>query len=130
NDVLTGGEGNDSLEGGQHNDTLDGGEGDDLMWGGAGNDRFLFGETGGSDRISDFATGPDKVVRSAIDAVDGGADHAFSFIGGGGLSGSAGQRRAYSSGGSHWIEGNVDGDGLADFIIQTHVLLAASDLGL
>lgn len=130
NDVLTGGEGNDSLEGGQHNDTLDGGEGDDLMWGGAGNDRFLFGETGGSDRIFDFAKGQDKVDLSAIDAVDGGADDAFSFIGAGAFSGSAGQLRAYSSGGSHWIEGDVDGDGLADFMIQTNVLLAASDLVL
>ena len=64
---------------------------------------------------------------SAIDAVAGGADNAFSFIGAGAFSGTAGQLRAYSSGGSNYVAGDVNGDGVADFTIQTNLLLASSD---
>jgi Ca2+-binding RTX toxin-like protein len=127
NDTLTGGDGGDSLDGGEHNDTLNGGAGNDLLRGGSGNDVFLFGETGGSDRIFDFAKGQDKVNLAAIDAVTGGADNAFSFIGASAFGGVAGQLRAYNSGGNSWVAGDVNGDGVADFTIQTNVLLASSD---
>jgi serralysin len=130
NDALTGGANNDSLDGGEHNDTLNGGAGNDLLRGGNGNDVFLFGEIGGSDRIFDFAKGQDKVNLAAIDAVTGGADNAFSFIGAGAFGHVAGQLRSYSSGGNNWVAGDVNGDGVADFTIQTNVLLASSDFVL
>ena len=64
---------------------------------------------------------------AAIDAVAGGGDNAFSFIGAGAFGGVAGQLRSYSSGGNNWVAGDVNGDGVADFTIQTNVLLASSD---
>jgi serralysin len=127
NDTLTGGADADSLDGGAHNDLLNGGAGDDLLRGGSGRDTFLFGETGGDDRIFDFAKGQDKVDLSGIDAVAGGGDNAFAFIGASAFGGVAGQLRAYSSGGSHYVAGDVNGDGVADFTIQTNLLLATSD---
>ncbi|HEY6816676.1 MAG TPA: M10 family metallopeptidase C-terminal domain-containing protein [Croceibacterium sp.] len=130
NDTLLGGADNDNLDGGAHNDVINGGAGNDELRGGSGNDSFLFGEIGGNDRIFDFAKGQDKANLSAIDAVSGGADNAFSFIGAGAFGGVAGQLRAYSSGGSNWVAGDVNGDGVADFTIQTNVLLGASDFVL
>jgi serralysin len=139
NDTLTGGNGNDSLNGGNGNDTLSGGNGVDVLNGGAGNDTlsggngadsFVFGEIGGSDRILDFAKGSEKADLAAIDAVAGGADDAFSFIGAGAFSGAAGQLRAYSSAGNFFVAGDVNGDSVADFTIQTNVLLASGDFVL
>jgi hypothetical protein len=136
NDALSGGNGNDGLSGGTGNDMLSGGNGLDVLNGGAGNDvlsggneadTFAFSDLGGSDRILEFLKGIDKVNLTAIDAVAGGADNAFSFIGSGAFSGAAGQLRAYSSGGSHFAAGDVNGDSVADFVIQTNVLLASTD---
>ncbi len=126
-DSLLGGAGNDGISGGNGRDTINGGAGDDVMSGGNGNDLFLFTEIGGADRITDFKRGNDKVDLSAIDAVAGGGDNAFAWIGAAAFSGVAGQLRAYSSGGGHFVEGDVDGNGVADFTIQTNVLLASSD---
>ena len=67
---------------------------------------------------------------AAIDARAGGADNAFTWIGSGAFSGVAGQLRAYSQAGNHYLAGDVNGDGLADFTIQTNVLLAVSDVVL
>jgi Ca2+-binding RTX toxin-like protein len=130
NDIVNAGGGNDTVDGGEHNDTLNGGAGNDLLRGGNGNDVFVFGEVGGSDRVLDFAKGQDKVNLAAIDAVPGGADNAFSFIGAGAFGHAAGELRSYSSGGSNWVAGDVDGDGVADFMIQTNVLLASGDFVL
>ncbi|MBE9165386.1 tandem-95 repeat protein [Tychonema sp. LEGE 06208] len=71
NDTLIGGDGNDTLIGGGGNDLLAGSAGDDLLTGGSGEDRFLFKSNGvfntadfGSDRITDFTTGTDKILLS------------------------------------------------------------------
>ncbi|WP_370528863.1 Ig-like domain-containing protein [Tychonema sp. LEGE 07199] len=71
NDTLIGGDGNDTLIGGGGNDLLAGSAGDDLLTGGGGDDRFLFKSNGvfntadfGSDRITDFTTGTDKILLS------------------------------------------------------------------
>ncbi|GAB4386837.1 MAG: hypothetical protein Kow00121_54290 [Elainellaceae cyanobacterium] len=69
NDLLLGNGGNDALVGGSGNDTLNGGIGNDTITGGAGADSFRF-DSGrrfqssdfGLDRITDFASGTDKVV--------------------------------------------------------------------
>lgn len=64
-DSLTGGDGDDQLNGGAGNDTLEGGEGADTLTGGAGNDVFRYHDDGGSNVITDFATG-DKIDLSEL----------------------------------------------------------------
>jgi serralysin len=135
--VLNGLGGADALKGGAGADTLQGGTGRDLLTGGTGNDLFVFhsGDSSAthtvSDRILDFATG-DKVDLHAIDANTTLAnDQAFSFIGSAAFS-AAGQLHYTSGGGDTWIEGDVNGDGTADFAIYMagdHTL-AASDFVL
>jgi serralysin len=129
-DILSGGAGNDTISGGNDNDWINGGAGNDVMTGGNNNDRFVFGEIGGADRVTDFKRGEDKVDLSTIDAVAGGGDNAFSWIGAGAFSGSAGQLRAYSQAGNFFLAGDVNGDGIADFTIQTNILLITSDVVL
>ncbi len=60
--TMNGGGGNDSIGGGAGNDTLQGGAGSDRLTGGTGADRFVFDSTSGSDTITDFASGIDKVA--------------------------------------------------------------------
>ena len=129
-DVLNGGAGNDTLSGGNHDDILNGGAGDDVLTGGNHDDVFAFTEIGGTDRITDFKRGDDEIDLSAIDAVTGGADNAFTFIGAGAFTGDAGQLRSYSMGGDKFLAGDVNGDGVADFTIQTNILIVPSDLVL
>jgi serralysin len=105
-----------------------------VLEGGAGNDQFMFTEladstVAASDRIADFANG-DRIDLSAIDAVSGGANNAFGWIGSGAFTGTAGELRAYSQSGSFFVAGDVDGDGVADFTIQTNILMANSDFVL
>jgi hypothetical protein len=47
-------------------------------------------------------------------------NQAFSWIGGGAFSGTAGELRTFASGGYAWIEGDTNGDGSADFAIAFH----------
>jgi Ca2+-binding RTX toxin-like protein len=61
NDVLYGLAGVDNLNGGAGNDILRGGLGADVLTGGAGSDLFVFESSGGSDRITDFVSGTDKI---------------------------------------------------------------------
>ena len=59
---------------------------------------------------------------------DGGGDDAFSWVGSSAFSGTAGELRAYSQSGSHYLAGDVDGDGVADFMIQTNLPIITSDV--
>ena len=110
------------------------------MTGGAGADTFVFtalnqsGITAASrDLITDFVNGTDRIDLSGIDAnstVIG--NNAFTFIGNGVFSGggaaSAGQLRYSFAGTATLIEGDVDGNGTADFQIQltgNHTMTAA-----
>lgn len=135
NDTLNGGGGNDTLIGGAGNDVLNGGPGMDVMDGGAGADRYLFIQSSVSttqiDRIYFSAADDDLIDLSLIDAITGGGDSAFSFIGTGAFTGAAGQLR-YEMTGS-WSEGDrsglvyslsgdLNGDGVADFVIQVNAL--------
>jgi Ca2+-binding RTX toxin-like protein len=75
--VLTGGANADSLEGGGARDILDGG---------AGADTFLYTVTSHSfgaatDSIINYAIAEDIIDVSAVDAITGGTDDAFTFIG-------------------------------------------------
>ena len=140
-DSMTGGSGDDVLNGGGGNDTMLGGAGRDILIGKAGNDVFDFNKVSDSapglshDRIRDFTKGTDHIDLSGIDAIAGVAgsgNDAFHFIGVSGFSHTAGELRAFASGGHTMIKGDVDGDGVADLQIEllTSVVLAAGDFML
>jgi Ca2+-binding RTX toxin-like protein len=124
---IFGGQGNDAIVTGSGNDILQGGRGADAMTGGAGADSFRYlttpdSTTGAVDQILDFAAGTDKIDLSRIDASSlAGGDQAFSWIGAaaftGGGAASAGELRAYLSNGSWFVEGDTDGNGVADLVI-------------
>ncbi len=122
-DTLNGGAGDDILWGGIGNDVLNGGAGKDILWGGLGADRFVLdasslkssslGQTPDRDTIADFSRlSGDKIDLSAIDAVPGGADNAFTFVSS--FSGAAGQATLSHSGLGTTLRLDVDGDGQAD----------------
>jgi len=125
NDELTGGAGKDRLDGGEGEDVLTGGLGRDQLRGDAGADRFVFGsisEVGRtastSDRVLDFETGLDRLDLSGIDAILGGDENAFNFVGSDSFSHTAGELRAEFEGGWTRVSGDVDGDGVADFVVM------------
>lgn len=124
---LFGGAGDDWLSGGGGADMLVGGAGLDSMTGGSGADQFAFnpGDFAASilpsqvDRITDFSRADgDKINLSPIDAITGGSDNAFSFIGNAAFSGVAGQLRYDYAGSDTMVFGDINGDGVADFAIQ------------
>lgn len=125
-DQLFGGDGNDTMDGGTENDRLTGGAGRDAMTGGTGADRFLFddGDFGGvtvptADRIADFSHAQaDLIDLSAVDAIVGGADNGFAFIGTAAFGGVAGQLRYAISGAETMVYGDTNGDSVADFAIR------------
>ena len=130
-----GGTGNDVITGGTGADWIFGGDGADTLRGGAGNDTFYYDSvtqstSAGRDGIQDFATG-DKMDLSAIDAINGGGDDAFSFIGSGAFTNHAGELRAVTTGGGIWtVSGDTDGNGVADFevvvvVTDAHPLTSA-----
>ncbi|WP_077146892.1 calcium-binding protein [Sphingopyxis sp. KK2] len=138
NDTLNGGGGNDMLIGGNGNDALNGGPGTDIMNGGAGADRYQIIQTSVSttqiDRIYFSTADADIIDLSLVDAVTGGSDNAFSFLGTGAFTGVAGQLRyqmtgSWSEGGQsgsvYSLSGDLNGDGVADFYIDVNMLGAA-----
>jgi Ca2+-binding RTX toxin-like protein len=122
--VLSGLAGDDRLSGGDGSDTLIGGAGRDVLTGGADADTFRYlsaSDTGATaatrDRIADFVAGTDEIDLAAVDAVDGGTDDAFSFVGAAAFSGTAGELRAGAAGTNTLVSGDLDGDAVADFQI-------------
>ncbi len=125
-DRLYGGNGQDVLDGGAGRDLLVGGQGRDFLTGGDGNDRFDYNSltdskvgTHGRDKITDFVHGEDRIDVSGIDAIAGGSDDGFTFIGDSALpgGGSAGQLHTVHTASATIVEGDVNGDGVADFQI-------------
>ena len=130
NDTLNGAGGADTIDGGDGADTLIGGAGADRLTGGAGADTFTYQALSDStaaltDFLTDFSTAQgDKIGLSAIDANTGLAgDQAFSWIGTSAFGGIAGQLRYYQSGGDTFVTGDVNGDGVGDFLIQIDPLI-------
>ena len=141
NDVVQGGTGNDSISGGEGNDRLFGGDGDDRLVGAAGDDIlgggdgadkltgasgrdiFIFTDSeigttklGEHDVITDFLQGTDKIDISALyDGITYGGLKAGALTGGAGNAYKVGY---YSSNGKTWLEGDVNGDGVADWVIE------------
>lgn len=125
NDSLLGEQGNDLLSGGDGNDVLVGGLGADRLYGGAGADRFVFQTVPSSppalasrDTVFDFHhTEADHVDLRGMDAVPGGADQAFTFIGTAAFDHRLGLVRYATSGNDVIVSGDLNGDLTADFAI-------------
>ena len=137
--TLTGNAAANTLDGGDGSDMLAGGLGVDHLTGGVGIDRFILNSlaesavgTGLRDVIADFVSGTDKIQLTAIDANSStAANDAFSLIGTGAFGNVAGQLRYFADGGDTVLEGDVNGDGVADFQLQltgNHTFFAADFL--
>jgi Ca2+-binding RTX toxin-like protein len=117
NDSIYGAGGNDTLNGDGGNDVLVGGLGRDLLTGGLGADRFRIESieesgAGSRDRILDFEQGLDKIDLSALGI-------SWTFIGQAAFGGEDGPQLRYSrSLTSVFIEGDIDGDKIADLQIE------------
>ena len=61
-DTITGRDGNDTVDGGTGDDLVTGEDGNDLLTGGKGNDNFVLLANTGTDVISDFEDGADRLV--------------------------------------------------------------------
>ena len=119
---LFGGSGADQLFGALGNDTLIGGAAGDLLTGGFGNDSFVYlapSDSAGSglDTLQGFQPGYDLIDLSAIDAVAGGTDDAFAFIGAAGFSAGQAEVRASPSNGTTLVEVRLAGSFVDDLQI-------------
>lgn len=115
-DYLVGNHVANKLSGNGGNDVLNGLEGNDTLSGGAGADEFRFTALGGSDRITDYAQGVDRLNLSEIDANTGVAnDQAFVLVGA--FTGAAGQAVLSYAGGVSTLRLDVNGDGTSDLDI-------------
>ncbi len=116
-DRLSGLGGDDRLVGGAGDDVLIGGVGRDSLEGGAGADRFVFatgdlGTLARPDSIRDFDVGSgDLIDLSALGSLDFIGTDAFGGQG-------SGQLRYQAQGRFTFVQGDLDGDGRADFAIQ------------
>ncbi|HYE45070.1 MAG TPA: hypothetical protein VEA44_04770, partial [Caulobacter sp.] len=123
---LDGGAGVDTVRGGLGNDTIIGGTGADVLQGGDGLDTFVVrqesvyssaapaGRVLEADTLSDLvAAQGDRIDLSAIDAIAGGADDAFTLVAA--FTHTAGQMTLRLSGGNTILSLDVDGDGAADY---------------
>jgi len=120
---LFGGRASDTLKGGANADLIHGNLGADSLTGNGGADTFRYDSTadsssGAMDQITDFTPGTDKIDLSRIDASSLAAgDQAFAWIGSNAFSGTAGELRAYQQSGTWFVEGDVNGDSVADLVI-------------
>lgn len=142
-DYLFGFAGNDQINGGSGNDWINGGAGADRLFGGSGADSFQYlsvADSGAKDSkrdvIGDFEIG-DVIDLSLIDADKNTPnDQAFDFIGTNvNFTKVAGQLRSVWTADSQIVQGDVNGDGKADFAIQVYdpghtITLSASDFVL
>jgi Ca2+-binding RTX toxin-like protein len=155
-DVLFGDAGRDTLLGGAGNDTLTGGAGQDELTGGAGADIFRWSKVSANpadadsfpgsttrDRITDFDTGTlvpvsglvfDRLDLSSVDAQLGvPGNDAFIFLGQAAFSGNGvgGELRYAHAGGSTLVQGDINGDALADIEVElTGILALRMDAGV
>lgn len=129
---IAGRAGDDVLRGLGGDDVLVGGLGEDRLAGNRGADRFVFRTAADSslaapDLIKDFHHGQgDKIDLRGIEANSlGGID--FDFVGNTGFSNHSGELRFDLA--THLLQGDIDGDGAADFAIEVHAAnLARGDL--
>ncbi len=134
-DRITCGNGNETIDAGAGDDRVRGNQGADTLRGGEDADSFIFATVndsavGTSDTISDFKSADDDIVRLRqidADTVTAG-NQAFTFVGAAAFTGKAGELRADTLGGATVVQGDVNGDGNADFeILFTGVAGMAAD---
>ena len=141
NDTIYGGANADVIYGDANDDHIYGGTAKDVMTGGLGADTFFFGLNdfginlrAGADRIVDFTSAQgDLIDLSAIDArTNVAGNNAFSWIGNAAFGNVSGQLRYVVDAGNTYVEGDRNGDGLADFAIRLDgiVALAGTDFVL
>jgi Ca2+-binding RTX toxin-like protein len=141
-DTLTGGDGANMLFGEDSNDRLTGAGGADALNGGLGGDLFTYRAVGdstvavaGRDTIQDFNTlEQDRIDLGQIDA-DGNAGNGnstFSFIGMDPFTGAGAEVRFTAAGDDLLVEGDANGDMVADFaiLVQGTLTLTAADFVL
>ena len=128
-DELHGGWGNDVLSGGGGDDLIHGNRGADTLTGGLGADTFVFDSKqemlrSFGDTITDFNRYQgDKIDLSRIDPGTARGDQAFTFIGEARFSHVEGQaqlRFSETGAGVYRVEGDWNGDLVADFAITVH----------
>jgi hypothetical protein len=139
-DWIAGGRGDDWLWGGKGRDVLTGDAGTDFLIGGSGADRFLFGSKDHSrpgdarDVILDFSHAEnDRIDLSWIDANSRSrGNQAFTFIDTKDFSGKAGELRVQAGDGFLIVQGDINGNKVADIEIEVHgaSTLVASDFVL
>jgi len=115
----------DTITGGAQADIIQGNGGADVLTGNGGADIFRYvaatdSRTTTPDQILDFTTG-DRIDLSPMDSKTGAGNDAFTWIGGNAFSGTAGELRGTASGNSWTIQGDIDGNGTADFQILVTV---------
>ena len=129
NDRVMGGEGDDILNGGRGNDTVIGGLGTDSLSGGKNADKFEFNDItesvvgAGRDVIINFHHSQhDQIVLSGIDAEqrDRRGPGLRSMLGPADFTSVAGELR-FADG---VLQGDVDGDGTADFEVELTAVTA------
>jgi serralysin len=140
NDSVTGSAAAEILTGRAGADTLWGAGGADTLWGGGGTDRFIFRETGtaNADRVSDWASGSDKLAlddaaMSALGATGNfSAGDARFAAGAGFISGrDASDRVIYNtSTGSLYYDADGSGAGASQLIatVQSGASVVATDI--
>jgi len=122
-DVLNGLAGNDTIRGGLGDDRIAGGAGADQIWGGAGADTFVFRTVGDSgpgaearDIIRDFSAAEgDRIDLSGIDASARTTGNQPFGLAGDHFTRVAGQLIQTVSGHDLVVQGDLNGDGRADF---------------
>ncbi|UPJ41129.1 hypothetical protein IVB40_28160 [Bradyrhizobium sp. 40] len=118
--VLNGSQFSNVLIGSGFADVIFGGGGGDTLTGGGGADVFRFTQltSGQLSTITDFShTQGDRIDLSAIDAIAGGQDNPFTFIGNSSFHNQAGELRINLINGGSMVEGDIDGNGKADFSV-------------
>ena len=134
-DIIDGGTGNDTIFGGKDNDTITGGSGLDTMRGDIGADIFVFDDghfsgltAGTADLITDFDQAENDIIDlSLVDAILGGGDDAFTFIGNAAFSGTAGEVRFEQSGGVTMIFMDTNGNGNPNLAIALSGLITLTE---
>lgn len=134
---LTGDAGDNLLIGNSGNNRIEAGLGADTLRGGGGDDVFVFTSvddsvSGSRTRIVDFEQGTvgdpgDIIDLFEIDAVDGGRNNAFTFIGTDAFSGTAGELRFRHNSNTTVVQADTDGDGSADFTLRINGIFNLED---
>ncbi len=118
--ILVGNGGNNALDGRGGDDILIGGLGQDILTGGAGRDTFVFQSIHDSavaapDRITDLEA-HDIIDLSRIDAdATRAGDQAFTLVDA--FTNQAGQATLTYANGVTWLNLDVNGDGVSDFLL-------------